>query len=268
MIRWTFFFCLLVHFTEAKPFFSPSDTTKTAADSLFNAINFDSKSHILRRDKNTLATLDSIYHFLVNYPMYNLRLEGYCDNEEYAGNDNEVALLSYQRAFAIRNHMISKGLAECRFTMIWRGSANPLFPNDHEENRRLNRRVECGVYLNENNNLSGNYFPEHFVGYDRKEEAMIMDYNNISPYLIEQTLAILQKAITENPDLLIIVCRPKETSEEFVEKTEFLLDALFQRFTHKYVMFSLYPCHPFDAIYLKIFQRQCHMSLDKKGSNK
>ncbi|MGD9332179.1 MAG: OmpA family protein, partial [Desulfobacterales bacterium] len=51
-------------------------------------------------------------------------------------------MLSDKRANAIRDYLISEGIAADRLSARGYGEDNPRFPNDSEANRAKNRRVE------------------------------------------------------------------------------------------------------------------------------
>lgn len=56
--------------------------------------------------------------------------------------------LSEKRAKAVSAYLVSKGVAESRLTIKWYGETQPKYPNDTEENRQKNRRVELGIIAN------------------------------------------------------------------------------------------------------------------------
>ena len=51
-------------------------------------------------------------------------------------------MLSNQRAIAVRNYMISKGVAAIRFSTNGFGETRPVDTNDTSKGRRQNRRAE------------------------------------------------------------------------------------------------------------------------------
>ncbi len=54
--------------------------------------------------------------------------------------------LGLQRAKAVKAYMVEKGIAEKRISVVSKGDTEPLYPNDTEANRKLNRRVDVIVY--------------------------------------------------------------------------------------------------------------------------
>lgn len=71
-----------------------------------------------------------------------IKLNGYTDN---VGDPNANQNLSALRVKAVKAWLISKGIEEKRLTVEGFGSKNPIAPNDTEENRKKNRRVEFEI---------------------------------------------------------------------------------------------------------------------------
>ena len=86
--------------------------------------------------------LDGAAGVFVKYPETNITIEGHTDD---SGADELNMSLSEKRAKAVAAYLISKGVAERRLTTKWYGEAQPKYPNDTEENRQKNRRVELGI---------------------------------------------------------------------------------------------------------------------------
>ena len=51
-------------------------------------------------------------------------------------------MLSKYRAEAVKELLVKKGINTERITVLGTGEANALYPNDTEENRSKNRRVD------------------------------------------------------------------------------------------------------------------------------
>lgn len=83
--------------------------------------------------------LDGLVKLLKENPTMKIRVEGHTDDRgEPALNQR----LSLDRAFQIREFLIKKGIAGNRVQFKGYGDTQPLAPNDTEENRQKNRRVE------------------------------------------------------------------------------------------------------------------------------
>ena len=61
------------------------------------------------------------------------------------GTDAANQALSQARAQAVRNYLISRGVAENRIRALGRGESQPVAKNDSAENRAQNRRVELVI---------------------------------------------------------------------------------------------------------------------------
>ncbi len=106
---------------------------------VLQGINFDSES-----DKITTQfdpVLDKAAAALNSPAWQNVKVEvgGYCD---YLGTDEFNLKLSERRANAVRDYLISKGIAADRLTAKGYGKANPIADNATPEGRFQNRRVE------------------------------------------------------------------------------------------------------------------------------
>jgi outer membrane protein OmpA-like peptidoglycan-associated protein len=89
--------------------------------------------------------LDGLVAMMKEKPTMTIRVEGYTDN---VGDPDQNRKLSLDRAFNVREYLISKGIAGKRIQFKGMGEANPIATNDTEEGRKQNRRVEF-VIVNE-----------------------------------------------------------------------------------------------------------------------
>ena len=93
--------------------------------------------------KDDLASATAVF---AKYPETNLIIEGHTDD---TGKDEFNMALSEKRAKAVGDFLKSKGIAASRITEKWYGESQPKYPNDTEENRVKNRRVEIAVIAND-----------------------------------------------------------------------------------------------------------------------
>jgi len=66
-------------------------------------------------------------------------VEGHTDSQ---GSDRTNQPLSINRATAVRDYLVSRGVASERITAVGMGSSRPITDNKTAENRANNRRVE------------------------------------------------------------------------------------------------------------------------------
>lgn len=86
--------------------------------------------------------LDRAIETLERSPGLGIVIEGHTDDRGDADYNLE---LSRQRAESVRRYFIDHGLPEERLEAVGKGETEPLVPNDNEQARRKNRRVELVV---------------------------------------------------------------------------------------------------------------------------
>lgn len=79
------------------------------------------------------------------YPKNNMLIVGYSDN---SGSFELNKILSYERSIAVEQEMVKNNVIKERMNTVGMGSSNPIAPNDSEENRAKNRRVELVILYN------------------------------------------------------------------------------------------------------------------------
>ena len=86
--------------------------------------------------------LDRLVRIMKDNKTIEIQLEGHTDGR---GDPKANLDLSEERVKAVRQYLISKGIPEKRIVGKGFGGARPMFANDTEENRQLNRRVEFKI---------------------------------------------------------------------------------------------------------------------------
>ncbi len=112
------------------------DTAKLSYTIIENLVFESDKSEIL---SVSYTSLDEILVLLNKQANISIQLLGHTDN---VGKEEDNLILSEERAKAVANYLIAKGIDPKRIDAKGYGSTKPLFPNDSEENREKNRRVE------------------------------------------------------------------------------------------------------------------------------
>jgi len=119
----------------------------TAIDKTFeaarNKINFATNSARLK--ETSYDDLDNIYEILKDNSELKLEIIGHTDN---VGEADYNLQLSIQRAKAVKNYFIQKGISADRLVEKGYGETKPLVSNDSKANRKINRRVEFKVVNN------------------------------------------------------------------------------------------------------------------------
>ena len=83
--------------------------------------------------------------FMKNYPDRNVLIEGYTDSTGPEGSNLDLSL---QRANAVSNKLVAKGISRSRIMTKGFGEESPIASNDTAAGREQNRRVDV-VILNE-----------------------------------------------------------------------------------------------------------------------
>ncbi|WP_029009450.1 OmpA family protein [Azospirillum halopraeferens] len=87
-------------------------------------------------------SLDEVARVLTANPQTTIDIIGYTDS---TGNAAYNQRLSEQRATAVANHLISRGVQPARILAVGQGINNPVASNATAEGRAMNRRVEIRV---------------------------------------------------------------------------------------------------------------------------
>jgi outer membrane protein OmpA-like peptidoglycan-associated protein len=98
-----------------------------------------SKAIILEKSFDELERLASV---LRENPNISIRIEGHTDK---IGKAVDLQRLSEERAAAIRDFLLGKGIAKTRMEIVGHGPKFPVNDNSTEELRQLNRRVEVRI---------------------------------------------------------------------------------------------------------------------------
>ena len=89
---------------------------------------------------DSFARLDALVEYLAHKESARIEISGHTDN---AGKKAANKKLSQQRADAIRDYLVSKGIDKGRIKAVGYGDEKPIAPNDTSEGRQKNRRIEA-----------------------------------------------------------------------------------------------------------------------------
>ncbi len=106
-------------------------------------IFFDYAKAILRSE--SFPELDRLIKLLTDFPNLRIEISGHTDNQ---GSLQTNQKLSENRAKAVVDYLISKGIASSRLEFKGYAYLQPIASNDKEEGRQQNRRVEFKVLQN------------------------------------------------------------------------------------------------------------------------
>jgi len=108
-----------------------------------NNVFFDFDKYNLRPE--SYVELDRVVSFLKEYPNMEIEMSAHTDSR---GSDSYNFTLSDNRARSVMEYILSKGIAASRIRSQGYGETKPVAPNDTDENRQLNRRVEFTILKN------------------------------------------------------------------------------------------------------------------------
>lgn len=86
----------------------------------------------------SLTELDRLYTLLVENPSMKIRIEGHTDNVGKVEDNNQ---LSNDRAQAVHDYLVEKGISTERLSYRGYGESRPIATNDTPEGRQRNRRT-------------------------------------------------------------------------------------------------------------------------------
>ena len=115
-------------------------------------VTFDENSGVYfntaKYNVNTASqeTLNKLIAVFQEYPDTNVLVVGHTDS---VGSEELNMTLSKNRANAVTDYFLSKGLSSGRFTTNWFGEAQPTNDNTTAEGRAKNRRVNIAILPNE-----------------------------------------------------------------------------------------------------------------------
>ncbi|MCC6281667.1 MAG: OmpA family protein [Saprospiraceae bacterium] len=89
--------------------------------------------------ESSYPELNRLFSVLMENPSLQIRIEGHTDN---IGKAEDLMQLSEERAAAIREFLVQKGIASNRMEIVGHGPKFPLTDNSSDEQRQKNRRVE------------------------------------------------------------------------------------------------------------------------------
>lgn len=122
---------------------SPKQLEVPKTDSLIvlGEVLFEVNSYKLKPD--LYPELDSLVSFMKANPKTKIEISGHTDA---TGNEAHNRRLSENRADAVAEYIVDKGIATSRVTFNGFGSSRPIAGNNDEQGRRKNRRVEILIH--------------------------------------------------------------------------------------------------------------------------
>jgi outer membrane protein OmpA-like peptidoglycan-associated protein len=113
---------------------------KTLFLKALQGIQFESGKSVIK--STSYVILNQIAQVILENPTFLIEIKGHTDN---VGDPANNLLLSKNRAIAVRDYLISKGVNEKKITANGFGDKLPIATNKTSAGRKLNRRVEFNV---------------------------------------------------------------------------------------------------------------------------
>ncbi|MBL7877201.1 MAG: OmpA family protein [Cyclobacteriaceae bacterium] len=105
-----------------------------------NNVFFEQSRAVLK--SQSFPELDRLVAIMNENPSIQIELSGHTDN---IGNKNALLKLSEDRVEAVKTYLVEKGINKSRILGKGYGGLKPIAPNDTNENRQRNRRVEVMI---------------------------------------------------------------------------------------------------------------------------
>ncbi len=128
---------------DIKPLVIDIDLSKASAagaTAVLNNIFFDVDQYALK--EHSITELNKIVDFLTKMPDVKVEIGGHTDSDGTALYNKQ---LSQRRAQAVVSYLIGQGIGKSRLSGKGYGAEKPVKPNDSEENKQANRRIEFKI---------------------------------------------------------------------------------------------------------------------------
>ena len=112
--------------------------TPPARRFILEGVNFDTGKATLRPE--SVGRLDLIAEVMAHKNSMRIEISGHTDN---VGKKKDNQVLSDKRAKSCRDYLVSKGIDAGRIVTAGYGDERPIAPNDTEQGRQRNRRIEA-----------------------------------------------------------------------------------------------------------------------------
>ncbi|MEQ8364536.1 MAG: OmpA family protein [Cyclobacteriaceae bacterium] len=119
------------------------DKAEMGATAVLNNIFFDFDQYELK-DKS-LTELNKVIRLLNDKPSIHVEIGGHTDSDGSASYNKQLSL---KRAQSVVSYLVEKGINRARLSEMGYGADHPIRPNDSDENKQANRRIEFKIIQN------------------------------------------------------------------------------------------------------------------------
>jgi len=113
------------------------DPIERGMNFVFENVYFDTDKAELK--EASISSLNRLFDFLTQHPQVKIQIGGHTDS---VGVPAYNLALSIRRAESVKEFLVDLGIPSERMETLGKGDTEPLKPNDSEENRSFNRRIE------------------------------------------------------------------------------------------------------------------------------
>ncbi|MFT4601658.1 MAG: outer membrane protein OmpA-like peptidoglycan-associated protein [Arenicella sp.] len=106
---------------------------------IIDSLMFASSSDVIPEDVYGVIVLENLITYLNEHKVTKIQVNGYTDSSGIKENNDT---LSINRAQAVNDYLVSKGISQSRITHKGWGAGNPIAPNRYKWGRDINRRIE------------------------------------------------------------------------------------------------------------------------------
>jgi outer membrane protein OmpA-like peptidoglycan-associated protein len=110
------------------------------ASVILNNLFFDVDQYVLK--EQSLTELNEIVKFLRANQSVKIEISGHTDN---SGTESYNQQLSLRRAASVEEYLKKQGIEVTRLYQKGYGAQRPIKPNNSDENRQMNRRIEFRI---------------------------------------------------------------------------------------------------------------------------
>lgn len=115
-------------------------TYEMPTEYVLSQLHFETGKATLKAD--SYALLDDLLDMMKRKSTWNIQISGHTDSD---GDDAANLVLSQQRADAVKQYLVSKGISAARVRSIGYGETKPIANNSTAEGKAQNRRTEVNI---------------------------------------------------------------------------------------------------------------------------
>ena len=127
--------------TKPKKAYTPTVEESEVIKRAMSNLEFETGKSVIKNE--SFAYLDLLANMLKKHPQWSVVVKGHTDN---VGNADKNLQLSKDRAAAVCDYLISKGVQKENIESEGFGQTKPIASNNTKAGRAKNRRVEIDMY--------------------------------------------------------------------------------------------------------------------------